>query len=328
MLVAAFALAAPDKSLSKSILIAVLLSVSANYTVALPSGISLPWNYERALALISMPNAGLIWWWALSLLKDDFKLDGFAWFGLIISSAGYGLVWIVSLGILSLDSALLFPMANLIPALLVLHILWIALSGLRSDLVEPRRKARIWIAALPMLVLAAILISDYLFSDIGQRLLRVTLAIPVTLVTMFWLLRFDVSALSFTASAAPVPDAPKIDPKDAAAYERLMRIIEDERAYIETDLSIGILAERVGVPAHRLRAIINQGLGYRNFYAFLAHYRILDIQDHLTDPEKARVPILTIAMDGGFSSLATFNRAFKAETGQTASAYRKEAFSE
>jgi len=33
---------------------------------------------------------------------------------------------------------------------------------------------------------------------------------------------------------------------------------------------------------------------------------------------------VTIALNGGFSSLATFNRAFKAEEGQTAGAYRKE----
>ena len=36
-----------------------------------------------------------------------------------------------------------------------------------------------------------------------------------------------------------------------------------------------------------------------------------------------RVPILTIAMDAGFGSLAVFNRSFKARQGETPSAYRR-----
>ena len=45
----------------------------------------------------------------------------------------------------------------------------------------------------------------------------------------------------------------------------------------------------------------------------------------LASPEQARIPILTIAMDVGYASLATFNRAFKSEEGITPSAYRADA---
>ncbi|MEL6213465.1 MAG: AraC family transcriptional regulator, partial [Pseudomonadota bacterium] len=43
------------------------------------------------------------------------------------------------------------------------------------------------------------------------------------------------------------------------------------------------------------------------------------------DPARARTPVLTIAMDAGFSSLAPFNRAFKNEIGKTPTAYRADA---
>jgi AraC-like DNA-binding protein len=43
------------------------------------------------------------------------------------------------------------------------------------------------------------------------------------------------------------------------------------------------------------------------------------------DPSQADVPILTIALDAGFQSIGPFNRAFKAHTGMTPSAYRKQA---
>ena len=69
--------------------------------------------------------------------------------------------------------------------------------------------------------------------------------------------------------------------------------------------------------------MINQRLGYRNFAAFLNRYRIEEAKAALADPGQAEVPILTIAMDAGFQSLAPFNRAFKAETGLTPTAYRR-----
>ena len=326
-LIGALALLDPARKLSKSIMILALISVSATYIVALPSGIALPWAYERVFEFLAIPNAGLLWWWALSLLKDDFRLDRFAWLGVLVGSAGYGLAWLGNMGHALVEPAVLLRLINLGPALLILHILWTAVAGRRADLVEPRRKARIWLAVLPALALAGVFLSDYILDDTGQRLLRVVLALPVTLTIMFWLLRFDVSALSFAGKTGLEPDAPKINPRDIVAHDRLMRIMEEERAYLEPDMSIGRLAERVGVPPHRLRAIINQGLGYRNFHMFLSHYRIEHVKAELADPDKARVPILTLALEGGYASLATFNRAFKAKTGQTASAYRKAALS-
>ena len=96
-----------------------------------------------------------------------------------------------------------------------------------------------------------------------------------------------------------------------------------ERAYRQDGLTIGALAQRLTLPEYRLRRLINQGLGHRNFNSFLNHYRIEEAKAALADPEQAAVPVLTIAMDTGFSSLGPFNRAFKAETGQTPSEYRR-----
>ena len=78
------------------------------------------------------------------------------------------------------------------------------------------------------------------------------------------------------------------------------------------------------MPEYRLRRLINQALGYRNFNSFLNHYRIEEVKAALADPAQAAVPILTMALDAGFSSLGPFNRAFKAETGLTPSEYRQQ----
>ena len=90
-------------------------------------------------------------------------------------------------------------------------------------------------------------------------------------------------------------------------------------------LTIGALAAEVGVPEHRLRRLINGGLGYRNFADFIGGRRIEAAKLALADPANARASISGIAFDLGYASLGPFNRAFKEVTGQTPTAWRQEA---
>ena len=71
------------------------------------------------------------------------------------------------------------------------------------------------------------------------------------------------SLLPPRAFAERVAAAP--DPALAVALEQAMTV---GRAYRQEGLSIGQLALRLGLPEYRLRQLINQELGYRNFAAF------------------------------------------------------------
>jgi AraC-like DNA-binding protein len=104
----------------------------------------------------------------------------------------------------------------------------------------------------------------------------------------------------------------------------LLREMKDNRAYRNEALSIGVLAGRLGLPEYRLRRLINQRLGYRNFNAFLNFYRLEEAMAALADTSQAEVPILTIALDAGFQSIGPFNRAFRASTGMTPTEFRRE----
>ena len=112
---------------------------------------------------------------------------------------------------------------------------------------------------------------------------------------------------------------------DPALLRRLDRLMAEERVYRQEGLTIGALAARLGVQEYRLRQAINEGLGYRNFNAFLNSYRLGEAKAALADPEQIEVPVLTIAMDAGFQSLGPFNRAFKADTGVTPTEFRRNA---
>ena len=114
-------------------------------------------------------------------------------------------------------------------------------------------------------------------------------------------------------------------PSERAALHRLQHVMATERSYRQEGLTIGLLAARLGLPEYRLRTLINEGLGHRNFNAFLNRYRLDEAKAALADPEQAEVPVLTIALDAGFQSLAPFNRAFKADTGLTPTEFRRRA---
>jgi AraC-like DNA-binding protein len=110
---------------------------------------------------------------------------------------------------------------------------------------------------------------------------------------------------------------------EQALLRRLEQLMVVERAYRREGLTIGSLSAELGVPEYRLRQLINEGLGHRNFNAFLNRYRIEDAKAALADPEQREVPVLTIAMDAGFQSLAPFNRAFRAATDLTPTEFRR-----
>ncbi len=106
---------------------------------------------------------------------------------------------------------------------------------------------------------------------------------------------------------------------------RLDHLMTVERIHRQEGLTIAMLAAKIDLPEYRLRQVINEGLGYRNFNAFLNRYRLDEAKAALADPSQRDVPVLTIAIDAGFQSIGPFNRAFKAETGRTPTEFRRDA---
>ena len=101
--------------------------------------------------------------------------------------------------------------------------------------------------------------------------------------------------------------------------------MEEEKVYRQEGFGVAALVAALDVPEYRLRRLINQRLGHRNFSSFVNGYRLAEATAALADPAQADVPVLTIALDAGFQSIGPFNRAFKAHTGMTPTAYRKQA---
>lgn len=104
---------------------------------------------------------------------------------------------------------------------------------------------------------------------------------------------------------------------------RLKRAVNDGRLYEDPELTIGALAEKLGVQPHELSRIINQGLK-KNFPEFISELRVAEVARKMKDPAYNRMTLLGIAYDSGFNSKTSFHRIFKELTGKSPATYQKD----
>ena len=103
---------------------------------------------------------------------------------------------------------------------------------------------------------------------------------------------------------------------------KLLEHMEKEQVFLEEDLTLPALAQKLGISASHLSQVINQQFG-QNFFDFVNSYRIKEAQKRLRDPQYGHYSVLGIALDCGFSSKSSFNRSFKKIVGMTPTQYRK-----
>lgn len=111
--------------------------------------------------------------------------------------------------------------------------------------------------------------------------------------------------------------------RDWVAQGRAWAVTTREAGWhLEPELTLAGLAARLGTNTGYLSRAINEGLGV-NFSTFVNDLRCEAVAERLT--AGAAEPLLTLALDAGFSSKASFNRAFRARFGRTPQEKRAEA---
>ncbi len=102
--------------------------------------------------------------------------------------------------------------------------------------------------------------------------------------------------------------------------KKLMEMMEDEKPYLDPDLTLPELAKKLDVSRNQLSNVINQ-VHKVNFYQFVNNYRVEEVKKLMRDPHNRHLKLLSLAFDAGFNSKASFNRIFKQMTGMTPSEY-------
>jgi AraC-like DNA-binding protein len=281
-----------------------------------------PWAVP--LLALSAGNNVVFWTLAASLFDDGFRLrwwHGALWLLLVVAgTAGCFLAW-RPLGIALTLSSFAFAVLAMAQAV----------ASWRADLVEGRRRLRLFVVGASSLYIGATALAQLAGAQRSAPE-GTSLAGAIGLVVIAGIAAWSLlgvgrkqSLFDVTDPARPAeePAAPAPEPGDRELVARLDRLMTVERAHRQDGLTIGNLARQLGLPEYRLRRLINQALGYRNFNSFVNRYRIAEVKAALADPRQADVPVLTLALDAGFSSLGPFNRAFKAETGVTPTEFRR-----
>lgn len=314
-------------SLMARLAAALSLGVAAYALQSAPGFHSWPPGWRAPFAVMSTGNAVVFWLFSRALFDDEFRWRpayALAWGAMAVAAVvGCFAAWPVGLGIV---------LATLAFALLAVAQ---SLASWRTDLVERRRRLRVFIVGAGALYTLLNMAPRLLHAgqpDAVAGLIDIAALSAISVVVAWHLLRSSGAQIFLPepAKPAPVASAPDAVPQaqaeeavDVGLIASLEALMAGERFYRQDGLTIGSLAQRLKVPEYKLRRAINQGLGYRNFNAFLNRYRIDEVKAALADPAQAPVPVLTLAMDAGFQSLGPFNRAFKAETGLTPTEFRR-----
>lgn len=310
---------------------------AAAYAISSAPGFPMRWQWWSAPLLgLSAGTPVVFWLWSRAAFDDDFVLR--RW---------HAALWAAMVGVdlFVVFGAAPWPTLAMIGRALSLTTLGLALlagaqalATWRVDLVSARRRLRLVVLIATLAYIGAGILPSFLpaladSNSAGGSLVG-GLGLYVLATFSGWSLfqatggERDSGLAAATADAlAPPTRAIPAGEAGRAAIEpvllrRLERLMTSDRAYRQEGLTSGMLAGKLGLPEYRLRKLINEGLGHRNFNAFLNRYRIDEAKAALADPGQKDVTVLTIAMDAGFQSIGPFNRAFKADTGLTPTEFR------
>jgi len=114
------------------------------------------------------------------------------------------------------------------------------------------------------------------------------------------------------------------DGKIEGIVQRITVLMEKDKLYQETELTVQQLAEKLGLPTYQVSQAINEGME-RNFYDLVNTYRVEEAKQLLLDPENRNYTILSVGFEAGFNSKTTFNTVFKKFTGLTPTEFRMRA---
>jgi AraC-like DNA-binding protein len=284
--------------------------------------------WHAPLVALSTGNVVVFWLFTRALFDESFALR---WW--------HGLIWAAVVAFSFVNCYLLAPAGNARLSIVAINLLALGFIGLAigqtvaswsADLVEGRRRVRVFIVGAAALYGGVNAVLQILISGDETGIANVAngaVLAAIVAAICYVMMRVDGAELFPVAAATASAPNPAATAEAAAAdrklVDALLRSMADERIYRHDNITIGTLAARLKTPEYKLRRLINQQLGYRNFNVFLNNHRIEEAKAALADPSQAEVPVITIAMDAGFQSLGPFNRAFKATTGVTPTEYRR-----
>lgn len=133
--------------------------------------------------------------------------------------------------------------------------------------------------------------------------------------------QYPASAVIIASDSDRAPRTELLDRATATAlYAQVLAAVKERQLYRRAEMKIDQLASLVGISTHYLSYVINEISG-RNYQSWLNGLRVDCVKEALRRTRDR--PLIEIALEAGFNSKASFNRAFKAETGTSPTEYAR-----
>jgi len=210
----------------------------------------------------------------------------------------------------------------LIELVLVSHALFTSASNWHNDLVQERRFIRGGVISLSALYIFLVIVLEQILM-VQSYSLSVIKALGVVALTS------AINLILFKPKSSTLFEPKKSKTKlettnnDNPLFNALIKSMEQEKLFRQDGMTISSLAKVLSTQEYILRNLINQELGYRNFNDFLNKYRIEEISQKIKSDPESNTPFLTLALESGFRSLSSFNKAFKQTHELTPTEYKK-----
>jgi len=127
----------------------------------------------------------------------------------------------------------------------------------------------------------------------------------------------SAQAVAMSAAEKKMPDG---DSNLPAVFRKVTDVLERDRLYLKTDLTLTELASRAGFSRNQVSQAINT-LFKGNFFDFINDFRVEEFKRQALDPSKQHLTQAGIALESGFNSKASFYAVFKKKTGMTPSEF-------
>ncbi len=346
LLIAGLALRDARCSLAAYLAVALSVCTTSFLVITAPGASDVVGYWGIPLEILALFSPGALWLFSLSLFDDNFKIErlhvlvaGAFWlagasiFPIFYSYFGY---WpnmspqelhhaVDGLG--GVPAVIIF-ISDVLKFGMMAHMLLAAWQGRDDDLLEARRRFRSTFVVSGAIVVAIVVFSlSSGKSQPLQGLVWTDVAASAAIFAIVFYLLWNVTRidsewlLGDLTQSESAPLQPLSEPADGLDLARLNDLAVNA-TLLEQGLTITRLSEIAKMPEHRLRRLINQHMGFRNFSDFLNHHRIEAAKGRLANAQDRHTPVLTIAMELGYGSLGPFNRAFKERTGQTPTEFR------
>jgi len=153
------------------------------------------------------------------------------------------------------------------------------------------------------------------YSDVWPRYFAISVLVYAAAIQFFRLDARQTRGLKFDPEPKIEVEIKEDQSVDLKRWVSLLdKQLDTHHDYLEPDLKLADIADRIGTNASVLSKVINAHFGL-NFNDFINAKRCEAFMTRLHNGEHHQHTLLSLALDSGFNSKSTFNRAFKKQMG-------------